>query len=255
MNTDLLHEYFKGRAANIRKLFFQARHRFDENSIHDLRVEIKKMRAFAKAVTYLCGNDAFEKSLKPMIKVFKRLGGIRDVQLQQQLVAPLEVEGKELLMMALNKEEIKRKKRARKKLRESDKLKIGKASIAITESLYAVQKLEGVDAYFRNLEFRIHFLFQQNSTDEDDWHLVRKLIKEYRFNGKALHFETHFLKQLPEDIEIKLGTWHDYAVAKDHIRLFDKKHKHEFVTALLAGIAHEKLEELRKNLVSQNVGN
>lgn len=57
--------------------------------VHELRVSIKRIRAIFLFTEHLAGNENFDadKHYKPLRKLFRMAGNIRDVQVQQKLIA------------------------------------------------------------------------------------------------------------------------------------------------------------------------
>lgn len=69
----------------IKQLRF-AKHDFSLAEIHAFRVKYKKLRSFLKCISDLSGNIYDNSDLKKINKIYKLLGAIRDIQLQQQRI-------------------------------------------------------------------------------------------------------------------------------------------------------------------------
>ena len=85
MIFDCLGEYYKSQEQKIRQNFHLAVSTFDVESIHELRVEIKRLRAFFHLIGHI--NPVFhpEQDLQKILGLFKSAGKIRDIHVQQNM--------------------------------------------------------------------------------------------------------------------------------------------------------------------------
>jgi len=85
MTIDCFGAYYRAQEQKIRQHFLPAVSVFDEEGIHELRVDIKRLRAFFHLISHI--NPIFrpEKDMQKIQKLFKSAGQIRDIHVQQEL--------------------------------------------------------------------------------------------------------------------------------------------------------------------------
>lgn len=186
----------------------------DPKQLHHLRVNVKKLRAFFA----LGDNHAIRKHFKPVQKLFKHAGQIRDgynsleigqefqvgdgdfKNAQHQLISQLTDEFK-----INGPRYLKSVRKARKAIRDDIRLpKSGKIYVFYTDSLeeIAVQ-------------------FAQPHTDEE-LHANRRLIKNLVYNHviapKKIDTKLHLDKEYIDKLQTSIGDWHDAVVAMDVLK-------------------------------------
>jgi CHAD domain-containing protein len=86
MFPDNFYEHHDHLHQKIRQHFELARQYFDVESLHQLRVEIKRLRAFFDLIAVINPNFHAKRQFKKIRKFFKAAGLLRDVHVQQELV-------------------------------------------------------------------------------------------------------------------------------------------------------------------------
>ncbi|MBF0572151.1 MAG: CHAD domain-containing protein [Desulfamplus sp.] len=85
MIIDEFKNYYLARESAINKHFISASKNGNENSIHELRVEIKKMRAFLELIKGITPNFDLKRAYTPIKNLFKTAAPIRDAQVLQTM--------------------------------------------------------------------------------------------------------------------------------------------------------------------------
>lgn len=85
MFPDCFYEHHNSLHQKIRRQFDRAANHFDVEAIHELRVEIKRLRAFLDLIEFVNPNFQAQKNYKKIRKLFRAAGPVRDVHVQQEL--------------------------------------------------------------------------------------------------------------------------------------------------------------------------
>jgi len=179
----------------------------DQEALHDFRVEVKKMRAFL----VLQPNNKLTKDFKPVKKIFKHAGDIRNIFLNLELGQRHHVDDENfVLQQHLQLEQTI----------NGFKLKGNRYVKAIKEAYHHLSHhIESVPDLHINLfyERQLHQITDSLAkiTFDDRLHHCRKLIKELMYNYKL--FMPVLQMQLNEEyldkIQTAIGDWHDITLA------------------------------------------
>ncbi len=194
----------------------------DVNGIHDMRVGIKRLRAYFNLIEWI--NPVFQakQNMKPVRRLFKAAGRLRDIHVQQELVrrwaSELDLEMSEYCNFLKQKEMEERKRFAdfakkkfdRKTFQSNRTLIQNVLSFISTE--YIQYKSE--ERFNAQIEEMIAFK-EKESFVEDDYHAIRILSKEARYTLEVL--QTCFppkdiwtqLNETLKKVHQALGRWHD----------------------------------------------
>ena len=85
MFQDCFLRYYAARCQTIRESYVQASHDYAPEAIHDVRVEIKQLRAFFRLIEALNPEFPAKKRLKRFRQLFKAAEQLRDAHVQQEL--------------------------------------------------------------------------------------------------------------------------------------------------------------------------
>jgi CHAD domain-containing protein len=80
-------EIYAERQRAIKALFDQARKLFSVDAVHDLRVEIKRLRALFNLIQWINPGFQAKTEMKDIRRLFKAAGRLRDIHVQQELAA------------------------------------------------------------------------------------------------------------------------------------------------------------------------
>jgi CHAD domain-containing protein len=232
MIFDCLGEYYKSQERTIRQHFLLAVSVFDSDSIHELRVEIKRLRAFLHLIGFI--NPVFrpEQSLQVIRSLFKSAGKIRDIHVQQNMArkhsSSLNLELSEYLNF-LKEKEI----RSRKKFSGAGKkFDFGLFKKTWTGIRNALIYISGEYIQYKSEErfnILIHKLiaFKSHADFSDkDYHAIRILSKETRY---TLEIKQKCFPEKKSDRDINdslrgmhqaLGKWHDNVLGMQFIKSF-----------------------------------
>lgn len=233
-----LFEYYQTLAASIQAHFARAAAYRDPDALHEMRVGIKQLRAFFRVVECLAP-AAFpaKKYLRPIRKLFKVSGALRDAQVQQELTR---VWAKEMgIFLSEYYNELKRKEicagAAFSTFAEhfdmEDELRLTRerllrAIIPLTEE----QALQSVRSRLEHQLQELRAYEQRDLLEECCLHPLRILAKETRY---TLAIATRCVPDLNNygdldgmlrSIHQALGKWHDSQVAKEHLDDFHETH-------------------------------
>jgi len=86
MILECFEEYYRSQHEKIGKNYFLAVKYHNEDGIHDMRVEIKRLRAFFRLIEGINPNFQAKPNLKKIQKLFKAAGTVRDIHVQLELV-------------------------------------------------------------------------------------------------------------------------------------------------------------------------
>lgn len=205
----------------------------DDDAIHDIRVSIKKTRTLLLLLDYIYpGTWDIGEHYRPFRKIFKRLGLIRDLQVQQKLAVylhqkcPGNIEGYSAYL--------------------KDHEKVTRSNVNNWLRMYSSPDWQSLEEDIRTFYFRTgkkqiilkandyiehkinHAKEISHQKDRITIHLIRRLLKEARYMMEMIGSvvkETADYKPLQnkiKPIENYLGDWHDRMVALDHIFQYEK---------------------------------
>lgn len=182
-----------------------------ENSLHDFRVEIKKMRAILKFLKSVYPKQKLKKSTRQLDNIFQQAGEIREYQLLLQWFHKNELDifvkhifPLKALEDLINNfhQEVNQFKHDLKELTEN-----------INEFIKATNEILA-EHYVRELFVQMEQLIRTNDSS-NEWHELRKIIKQWMYainwieGGKET--DIAFYQKLQEAI----GYWHDSEVIKE----------------------------------------
>ena len=236
MDIECLRAYYKSQEQKIRKNYSLAIQFFEAEGIHDLRVEIKRLRAFI----YLTGavNPIFhpQQNIKKIQKLFKAAGKLRDIHVQQDLarrwISQLDLELSEYYNFLKNKELVLRKEFFNSsKNFDLDIFKtiwgrMKKSFMYIPPEyiqLKAEERFEGL------IDDLIHFKNKMNFVD-NDYHAIRIHSKETRYTLEILQecmarkISMKRLNNSLRGLHQSLGKWHDDDVGLQFLTTFRQEY-------------------------------
>ncbi|QEC66282.1 CHAD domain-containing protein [Panacibacter ginsenosidivorans] len=240
-----LEKYFAQRVKNL----FNNLHDFelngDEVSMHDLRVEIKKLRAIIKFLGTIYPKQQLKKTSHLLRSIFQKAGEIRESQLLQQWLHKHQFivientyfpkERLDFLIADFRKYAPQYKEDFKEIIEVVSKFVHG------TNEILAEQ-------YFTDINAQVEKLCRRNLPDTE-WHELRKLIKQriYAYNWVRHEHESedsHFAyyNKLQENI----GLWHDLEIIKDNFSQKQVYLSQEMDVQIDFNLAWEKLTSSHK---------
>ena len=234
MIFDCLGEYYKSQEQKIRQNFNLAVSTYDVEGIHELRVEIKRLRAFFHLIGHI--NPVFlpEQNLQKIQSLFKSTGKIRDIHVQQNLakdnISSLNLEMSEYINF-LKEKEI----RARKQFSKAGKTfdfnifkknwtRMRNVLIYISGEYVQYKSEERFNSLIKDL-----FAFKgQSDLIEKDFHAIRILSKETRYTLDIIqkcYPDKGSLQNVNDALRAMhqaLGKWHDYDIGLQFLNSFEE---------------------------------
>ena len=185
----------------------------DQEELHQFRVQIKKLNAMLTLFERASRQHGLLKNFKPVRKIFKHAGHIRDAHTNLQLSASFGVNNN--AFQASQQQIIEQ---GTSDFRQRGKKYLKNIKISYKHLKKQLKQIDNcaIEAYYkRQLEQIAEALETPKFTDE--MHANRKLIKILVYNhklankalGGALRFNTEYLDRL----QSRLGEWHDNVVA------------------------------------------
>lgn len=207
--------YFSQRVKNLFNNLHDFELKGDEVSLHDLRIEMKKLRAIIKFLRTVYPKQKLKKASQKIGTIFQEAGEIREYQLLQQWVSKNELTSFDRQYLPQQKlktltdgfhQHITGTKHVLKEVVEE----VGKY-VNATNRILAEQYVVDLHAQITDMTSR--------QPGSDEWHELRKLTKQWlnainwietEDDAKA-DTDISFYNKLQETI----GHWHDAEVIKD----------------------------------------
>lgn len=214
-----LETYFNNRKKALNLILEKAPDSYTVETFHELRVEIKKLKALFELIAFCSKKFKSRKTFKPFRTIFKEAGKIRELQLEQTVLE--EQPNFHLLKKypnRLKKQEIKKIKNffsiANKRLIKKLKGKYRKIICLITK----IRKKK-VNRYRNKTRKKIKKLIRRNTFKKIQIHDFRKRLKVYEYNEKIGN-PNQQNKLIPDKnrLSAMLGEWHDYEVIIIHLK-------------------------------------
>ena len=223
----MLDEYLNELLDQIQTEFEQVKTSYDIDAIHDMRVNIKRLRAVCGFLQFVNPGFDAKQTLRPFRSVFKKIGGIRDIQVPLQLISELNNEfdlHEDALIGKLQKDE-KELVRLTGAWLKNEEVHFDRQLLISTASKYtfsveeARKYLDDLLESIRPVKLRYH---------ARSWHKKRVKLKAYHHLLDALYA----MELLPADesemkliriVESLIGDWHDRLVTLSHLREWGRK--------------------------------
>jgi len=226
--------YYDKKLDETRSNFSLALEARDFDGIHDLRVGLKRMKAFFNMVEALNLDFDAVKRFRPFRRIAKRTGGLRDAQVQRKLVekksGELGVDMQDYLDY-LERRELEAYETFRAFAEKGPLSGLEKSRKHIEKAL---KPITGIAAEtralgrFHNQKNNLIMLNSGSSLKDNTLHRVRILSKEIHYTFELLQQCFHIYEdRIDFTAAIKtvhqvLGAWHDCDVSLGYIDAFEK---------------------------------
>ncbi|MCE5249642.1 CHAD domain-containing protein [bacterium] len=258
--TEML-EFFIVHLNSIEHNYMLALEQNDPEGIHDLRVELKRMRAFFNLTESINPDFDARRNFKCFRRISKKTNMLRDTQVQQKLLEAIKTSVKtdageyEMFLKtreAENREIFRTLSENNPLIKLQKKKKVINAALKVISPVWAETKVQG---RFYNLRNDIILLVNSISSRNIKLHKVRVLAKEMHYCFEIIQqcfflfpAASDFIENIAKMHKI-LGKWHDYEVGgaflKEFLETGGKNIPHEPYKQLNDYMSHEK-GELRK---------
>ncbi len=236
MLQNCLLAYYKERCHSLDGAFFKAAGYFDPDGVHDLRVEVKQLRAFFRLLGWIAPKFKGKKHIQHFRDLFKAAGDLRDVHVQQELTRKWSKELGEFMneyYNSLKQKEFPARETFADFTREFDlKKEIAVNQKRISRTLKSFTEEELHEKIEQRITAQLHKILElgaQASDDEAQLHNLRIQSKETRYTldvAKRCLPESAFWNELNAHLRAihqTLGKWHDGDVAREHILQFQQE--------------------------------
>jgi CHAD domain-containing protein len=219
MEALILREYFNHEVKSLKKDYRDLNKKNDEDLIHDLRVDIKKIKFALNLIARYHPRLNFKKLYKPFKKIFKKAGEIRDADIKRELLQKYFGARKTtglIKELRKNEENIHHQLRGKFSDLKSD---VNKAKSKAEKKLNELPRISTAD-YADKLQIGIGTCFHENMKEEE-LHPSRKLLKEIVYASKlnkeldASLKSKHLYPQRLKQLEKQIGSWHDKVIFSD----------------------------------------
>lgn len=201
------------------KQFFNNLHDFevnkDEDSLHDLRVEIKKLKALITFLKTVYPRKKLKKASHEISAVFRKAGDVREYQLLQGWISRHELSSMEQAFFP------------RQKLTElsddfhhhtrSHKQEFKEIIDAVSKYVHSVKQKQA-EQYVSGLHAQMEKIVITRP-EADQWHELRKLIKQWLYavnwvtDADSRRTYPNFSQY--DKLQEAIGFWHDSEVIRD----------------------------------------
>ncbi len=233
MLQECFFSYYCARIAQMRAHLASAALYFDPDSVHNLRVEMKQLRAFFRLIECISPNFDAQKNLRQFRKLFKSAADLRDVHVQQDLTRAWARELPVFFSGYYNTLKQQERPARRKFAAFLYKFDLDREAARNTHSLeIALHDVGDAQAAVR-IQDRIDDLFQQLLTypqhetfQEKNLHPIRILAKELRYTIEIAQCSfpsfayNDSWNNVLRPIHQALGKWHDAEIALAHVEDF-----------------------------------
>ncbi|TWI96681.1 CHAD domain-containing protein [Mucilaginibacter frigoritolerans] len=185
----------------------------DQEALHKFRVQIKKIKAILSLIEGSSDEKGLLKQFKPVRKIFKSAGYVRDAHVHLQLSSKYGFENEEF-------------ENNQQKIIEEGTIELQNKSKKIISNIKSTRKElkkqlpsvsnESIVQYYKQQLEQIAVNFTVSGFTED-MHTNRKLIKilvyNHKFAGEALNSKLNFNKVYLDKLQEAIGKWHDNVLA------------------------------------------
>ena len=218
-----LQQYFKQRVIAIEALLKKPDKKFTKEDFHELRVEIKKLRALIELLAFCTKNFESEIIFKPVKKIFKQAGKVREIQLEKTSFNRYKTHAQvKAYLRKLHPKELK----AKTNFSAAYKIAPYRLAKMYAHIIPAIKKVHGSDVkkYITQKEKEIKKLLHSKKIKSEQMHALRSMLKEWHYNIKSLDVKTsdNAFKNV-DSLQDLIGKWHDIRIIKRHLEKAVKK--------------------------------
>ena len=202
--------YLKKRRTALKFLTRTPKRKFGQRQFHQLRVEIKKLRATLIRLEFQLKNFDGKRIYKPFRKLFAQAGKVREIQIEKAMLHEQEEQGQ--LPEYLKQLD----KKIRKERSRFFNVRNVKLNSKIQKRLKSLEKknrdAENLDPapFLNSLTDEIKLLLLTGSLAPEGVHLLRKKLKNLTYNLESLPHQKLIQAHPDQDHLVNLlGTWHD----------------------------------------------
>ena len=240
--------FFDGKLENVRRNYALALEQNDPEGIHDLRVELKYLKAFFRLVEAINPDFDARKRFRNFRKIARTTSSLRDSQVQLELVGKMGADSS-LGITGFHRFIQKKENDHRNRFigfsfsNPLEKLKKSRSAIkkALNNTDYGRAEMRAQGRFY-NLRNRLVFLHREDDLRSEILHEVRMQTKETHYMLEIVQSSFHILRDSEEFIvrisrvHKLLGKWHDLDVCQCYLVEYRDTNPPD-VTGALPGLA------------------
>ncbi len=231
--TNHLKEYFDKQYLRFVNLYNGYIKNYDIEEIHDMRLCMKKIKAFLLFIETIGPDSISTKALLVNFKkLYKKAGIIRDIQIQKEIAVQFEKEYESSFTEYINYLNKKEKKAIRAFENKKGIYDPASDFVYLQEEINKVLDKQSEESFLKNGEssfLKNHAEIKRlikGKLSTKRMHTVRIKLKQFSYMLKLWQSKESdrnifpFERQELQEIESKLGRWHDLVVAQDFLNNF-----------------------------------
>lgn len=207
--------YLKKIRGKIKELLKIRPGKFEDEDYHQLRVEIKKLKAVAGFIEFSNKKFSKKKYLKPFTKIYKRAGKIREFQLEEAFLKTNNPQFIEQYLAGMAKRIEKEKKKFASIPLKKTRKKTRKAIRKIELFLLKTNEEDSIQ-FINKQRDEIATITREFPINPANAHKLRKILKKDFYNRKRIDLPSQKIKAEDDLLEL-LGSWHDCVVLNNQI--------------------------------------
>lgn len=241
VTADKLLGYFDARHTAFLAALTAAKQHYAVEGVHQLRVEVKRLRAFYKLIERIAPSFASKPNAGPLRELYRAAGTLRDIDIFQAItVARLDRLDLREYFNHLKSVELEKRQRFdivavnfSESVLTGSRTKLRAALAASTDD----QVRQRLNKRLRKLAAKLTKALERKQPGHEGLHAVRKLSKTLRYtldvwilcHGKTPSSGTTAAKL--KQTYTALGEWHDHVVALESLKRFLKSRSNRKLTS------------------------
>jgi len=208
------------RFSNIEHVLHKLKHDCTTDNIHEIRVQIKKLKALIRLFSFSTTVTSNSKFPKPLNKLYNSLGHLREWQIQKQHITKaaddLHYADSLAYMHKINRKADTCKRRVMKKISRLPDLKRTRDDIKNNSPLDPASR--SVLGFVQSKMHTVQLVLQSGKADDESMHDMRKKIKDVQYvisgSGKTSETKKESSRlQSVQKVSGQLGDFHDMSVS------------------------------------------
>jgi CHAD domain-containing protein len=223
MQSDELKRYFRKRINTVIREFSRPVSERTEETFHRLRVEIKKIKALYELINSCDKKFQKKKSVKVFKEVFDAAGKVRNLHIEENMVADFGLTKSKQIISGLHRKQTKAIRKFEKVIGRKLIKQIQKNGKKSEDFLKNIKEKE-LDEYFEKSFSKIEKLVS-TPFDKRKLHNTRMQLKEFLYNLKLELASKDKLINNLDNLQEAIGNWHDYEGVIAYIDKLDAERK------------------------------
>lgn len=209
-------KYFRKRMKAINAIIHFKPIDLTADRIHELRLEIKKLKALFELISYTTNKFPRRKYFKPLKTLFENAGSIRCVQVEHELLKKYIPDERDKYLHHLSNVEIENGEKLAVLFQSKIFSKVKNIKKEIMPFLQAVSATN-VNIFLKKEAKKIVSLTEKKIFSDRKLHVIRKKLKNFYFIAGSAYADIVIPDPWNKLLEL-LGDWHDSQVAIEHLR-------------------------------------